>query len=67
MLSCADRTQDRANLSSVGSIAPTAAARGIARLAAGALHIAAVLSLGMLAAVCAVIGLIWFSMGLPNG
>jgi hypothetical protein len=63
MLSYADRSHDPATHLPGGS----AALRGLARLAEGALHVAAVLSLGMLAVACAVLGLIWFSMGLPNG
>jgi hypothetical protein len=67
MLSCPDRSQDLTTAGLLGTSETPAAPTGIGRLAEHALHVAAVLSLGMLAAACAVIGLIWFSMHLPNG
>jgi hypothetical protein len=67
MLSCPDRSQDLTNPAFVGPTEASPAPTGFLRLAEHALHVIAVLSLGMLAAACAVIGLIWFSMGLPNG
>jgi hypothetical protein len=67
MLSCPDPSQDPVSALLVGQTDPPLPPTGIRRLAVGAIHVAAVLSFGMLAAAFAVIGLIWFSMGLPNG
>jgi hypothetical protein len=68
MSSCSECRQQLANASSpvfdpaVSSLPSTGW-----RLVEGFLHVVAVMGLAMLAAGGAVVGLIWFSMRLPNG
>jgi len=68
MSSCSECRQQLAIASSPDSDpAESSLPSGRWRLVEGFLHVVAVMGLAMLAAGGAVLGLIWFSMRLPNG